>query len=340
MIMKKKIKTTISIFLILAILLTGAYLGLQNIREKNRRERSVVPVMQAEGYLKSEGAAIELYSCELTIEEDLLGRISSRKAVFTPAANVVRGTAAILMDQPELDDDGNIIYERYTVDGKEYFAKPGHFTEDINEVISEKTRFARTPVTIYKSPDDCRIAGFAPKGSELEIKGCDYLREDGSVNMYNVSYDGTEGYVFSKYLTETKDEALTLYNEHGEADFHKNAVASYETYGGDPLLLDYYPYEKLDCSGLCRLCYKRIGKEVSSVAHYIFDHGKKVNSKAELKPGDIVGFNNHDGKPQPGHVGIYIGGDRYIHSPGRGKKITYGYLSSNKNYYGARNYID
>ncbi len=100
------------------------------------------------------------------------------------------------------------------------------------------------------------------------------------------------------------------------------------------------PYEKLDCSGLCRLCYKRIGKEVSSVAHYIFDHGKKVNSKAELKPGDIVGFNNHDGKPQPGHVGIYIGGDRYIHSPGRGKKITYGYLSSNKNYYGARNYID
>ncbi len=242
--MKKKIKTTISIFLILAILLTGAYLGLQNIREKNRQERSVVPVMKAEGYLKSEGAAIELYSCELTIEEDLLGRISSRKAVFTPAANVVRGTAAILMDQPELDDDGNIIYERYTVDGKEYFAKPGHFTEDINEVISEKTRFARTPVTIYKSSDDCRIAGFAPKGSELEIKGCDYLREDGSVNMYNVSYDGTEGYVFSKYLTETKDEALALYNEHGEADFHKNAVASYETYGGDPLLLDYYPYEK------------------------------------------------------------------------------------------------
>ncbi len=100
------------------------------------------------------------------------------------------------------------------------------------------------------------------------------------------------------------------------------------------------PYEKLDCSGLCRLCYRRLNIEVSSVAHYIFAHGKKVNSKEELKPGDIVGFKTNNGKPQPGHVGIYIGGDRYIHSPSPGKKITYGTLSTNRNYYGARNYID
>ena len=100
------------------------------------------------------------------------------------------------------------------------------------------------------------------------------------------------------------------------------------------------PYEKLDCSGLCRRCYKRIKVEVSSVAHYIFNHGKAVNSASGLKPGDIVGFNNHDGKPQPGHVGIYIGGDQYIHSPGRGKTITYGTLSTNKNFMGGRNYID
>ena len=100
------------------------------------------------------------------------------------------------------------------------------------------------------------------------------------------------------------------------------------------------PYEKLDCSGLVRLCYKRIQINVSSVAHYIFDHGKAVPSQSALKPGDIVGFNNHDGKPQPGHVGIYIGGDQYIHSPGHGKTVTYGTLSTNRNYYGGRNYID
>ncbi len=242
--MKKKLRTTLIILLLFAVLLGGGYLSLENIREKNRSQRAAKPAVQAEGYLKAEGNSIELYSCELTLEEDFLGRISKREAVFTPAMSVSRGTAVSLMDQPELGEDGSVIYERYTLGGKEYFAEPGHFTEVLDEVISEKTRYVRTPVTIYKSPDDCKIAGFAPKGSELSILGCDYLKEDGSVNMYKVSCEGIEGYVFSKYLAETEEEAKALYNEHGEADFHKNAVASYETYGGDPLLLDYYPYEK------------------------------------------------------------------------------------------------
>ena len=100
------------------------------------------------------------------------------------------------------------------------------------------------------------------------------------------------------------------------------------------------PYETLDCSGLVRYCYRRIGIELSTIAHAQFERGKAVNSKAALKPGDIVGFYNNDGKKQPGHVGIFIGGDRYIHSPSRGKKVTYGTLSTNKNYFGGRNYID
>ena len=99
-------------------------------------------------------------------------------------------------------------------------------------------------------------------------------------------------------------------------------------------------YETFDFTTLVRLCYKRIQINISSVAYHIFAHGKAVPSQSALKPGDIVGFNNHDGKPQPGHVGIYIGGDQYIHSPGHGKTVTYGTLSTNRNYYGGRNYID
>ena len=99
-------------------------------------------------------------------------------------------------------------------------------------------------------------------------------------------------------------------------------------------------YEVLDCSGLVRYCYRRIGKELSTIAHCQFERGKAVNSISELKPGDIVGFNNHDGKKQPGHVGIFVGNDQYIHSPSRGKVVTYGVLSANKNYWGGRNYID
>lgn len=242
--MKRKLRTILLAFLSLAIILAGGYFSLQNIREKNRSARALGEAAKTEGYLKAEEGAIQLYSCSETIEEDFFGRIASRDVVFTPAMTLPRGSSAILVDRPECDEDGNVLYERFDIDGTEYFAEPGHFTKDLSEVVSEKTRYVRTPVTIYKSSDDNRIAGFAPKGSELEVTGFDCIDENGNVNMYKVKYGNAEGYVFSKYLVETAERAEALYNEHGEADFHKNAVASYETYGGDPLLLDYYPYEK------------------------------------------------------------------------------------------------
>ena len=72
----------------------------------------------------------------------------------------------------------------------------------------------------------------------------------------------------------------------------------------------------------------------------IINNGGKAVTINQLKPGDIVGFNNHDGKKQPGHVGIFVGNDKYIHSPSKGKVVTYGVLSTNKNFIGGRNYID
>ena len=99
------------------------------------------------------------------------------------------------------------------------------------------------------------------------------------------------------------------------------------------------PYEKIDCSGLTRRCYGKVGITLSTIAHLQFYEGIFV-TRAELKPGDLVGFNNHDGKTQPGHVGIFIGGNKYIHSPGRGKVITYGNLDTNKNFIAGRKYLD
>ena len=47
------------------------------------------------------------------------------------------------------------------------------------------------------------------------------------------------------------------------------------------------PYETLDCSGLTRFCYRRVGISLSTIAHNQFRGGKAV-SKASLQPGDIV----------------------------------------------------
>ena len=94
----------------------------------------------------------------------------------------------------------------------------------------------------------------------------------------------------------------------------------------------------LEGAGLVRYCYSRINIQLSQIAHEQFNGGKAVTIN-QLKPGDIVGFNNHDGKPQPGHVGIFLTKSMYIHCPS-GKAVTIGLFGVYKNFIEGRNYID
>ena len=64
--------------------------------------------------------------------------------------------------------------------------------------------------------------------------------------MYNIKKDDINGWVYSKYLTNTEEEAIANYNENGTYDIHKDRKYSIELYGGSPKTLDYYPYEKPD----------------------------------------------------------------------------------------------
>jgi cell wall-associated NlpC family hydrolase len=64
-------------------------------------------------------------------------------------------------------------------------------------------------------------------------------------------------------------------------------------------------------------------------------------SKGNLEKGDLVFFNtNNSGKVS--HVGVYIGNGRFIHAPGRGKKIGIDSLDSKyyiKHYAGGRSLL-
>ena len=48
-------------------------------------------------------------------------------------------------------------------------------------------------------------------------------------------------------------------------------------------------------------------------------HGQKVDRK-DLKPGDLLFFNIKSRKVN--HVAIYLGNDRFVHAPRRGKAVT------------------
>lgn len=84
-----------------------------------------------------------------------------------------------------------------------------------------------------------------------------------------------------------------------------------------------------DCSGLVQYCY-RVGVGIS-LPHsaYAQSHCGSRVSVSELQPGDIVGFRGW------GHVGIYVGGGKYIHAPHSGDVVKVASLSSRGDFAGA-----
>ena len=93
-----------------------------------------------------------------------------------------------------------------------------------------------------------------------------------------------------------------------------------------------------DCSGLLQYLYAKKGISIPRVTYDQFKAGVAV-SKGQLKPGDAVFFRGADPKGGlPGHVGIYIGGGRFIEAPGRGKVVRISYLKGRSDYVGARRY--
>lgn len=95
-----------------------------------------------------------------------------------------------------------------------------------------------------------------------------------------------------------------------------------------------------DCSGLVRAVYKLNGITLPRISKDQFNAGKFV-SQSKLQVGDLVFFSTNKGK-SVNHVGIYIGNGKFIHAPGKGKKVMVANLHANywkKTYKGARDYL-
>lgn len=79
------------------------------------------------------------------------------------------------------------------------------------------------------------------------------------------------------------------------------------------------PDSGLDCSGLVRYVFKEVlGEELPRSAEEISNVGNAIDLR-ELQPGDLVFFNTL--KRSFSHVGIYLGENKFIHSPATGGKV-------------------
>ncbi len=88
-----------------------------------------------------------------------------------------------------------------------------------------------------------------------------------------------------------------------------------------------------DCSGFTQYVYKQLGYTLNRVASAQMSNGIYV-SKADLMPGDVVGFFSSPGSGYVGHVGIYVGNGMMIHAPHTGDVVKY--TDINSSYYSTR----
>jgi len=79
-----------------------------------------------------------------------------------------------------------------------------------------------------------------------------------------------------------------------------------------------------DCSGLVQYSYGRAGKNVPRTTGQLWSATSAVQ-KNKLRPGDLLFF-SIDGKMS--HVGMYVGGQRFVHAPSSGRSVSVANLNS------------
>jgi len=84
-----------------------------------------------------------------------------------------------------------------------------------------------------------------------------------------------------------------------------------------------------DCSGFTQYVYKGSGISLPRTSSTQYNVGTSVK-RAELQQGDLVFFATYNSGPS--HVGIYIGGDSFIHASNSGVRTS----SLNESYYAGR----
>ena len=128
------------------------------------------------------------------------------------------------------------------------------------------------------------------------------------------------GWATSSSYVESLKAALDAYDSMTVEDLESGALsadaiiaAAYSQLGVPYVWGGTTPGVGLDCSGLTQYCYRQAGVMIPRNSEDQAAFGRKV-PVSQATPGDILW--------RPGHVGIYIGEDRYIHEPHTGAVCT------------------
>ncbi len=81
------------------------------------------------------------------------------------------------------------------------------------------------------------------------------------------------------------------------------------------------PRTGFDCSGLTQYAYKAAQINIPRTARAQYIHTKRV-PLGKLQVGDLIFFHTRRTKARVNHVGLYLGGGKFIHAPRKGKRVS------------------
>lgn len=200
-------------------------------------------------------------------------------------------------------------------------------------------------LNIRKGPGTSNaIVGTLSGGSVVEVK-------EKSNGWYKIkTVNGIEGWISGDYVTPTNEPLSGGVNNsnsgnNGSSSNSNGSFGSGESSATGDKIVDYaytllgVPYEwggngpsTFDCSGYTQWVYKNAaGINIPRVSREQAQAGTPVE-KGNYKKGDLLYFNT--GGSGVSHVGIYIGGDNFIHCSGTQSKPGCVKVSSLNGYYG------
>ncbi|WP_305043097.1 C40 family peptidase [Geoalkalibacter sp.] len=150
-----------------------------------------------------------------------------------------------------------------------------------------------------------------------------------------------QGLIGDFFIVSPQDYASAQIRRSGRGDLRGELVRTAEQFIGVPYRWGGASAEDgFDCSGLTLVCYRLNGLDLPRVSASQFDAGRPVDP-GRLQEGDLVFFATRGGR-QVSHVGLYIGGGRFIHAPRSGQSVRVEHLSNSyyqRTFVGARSYL-
>ncbi len=231
-------------------------------------------------------------------------------------------------------------------------------------IMTTEPQVTRTSKTMYVSSQTINLRESASTNSQI-VKQLSKNTQVTVLSTENgwcyVEVNGQKGYISESLLSSTKEEtsrSATTTRSSTEQDknntktsstaeqqaTNKNANSTTSSNTGSSVVAYArqflgckYVYggtttKGFDCSGFTQYIYKHFGVTLSRTAAGQYGNGKAVTN---LQPGDLVMF----GKSGINHVGIYIGGNTFIHAANPSQGVTISNLSTGyykTNYVGAR----